>query len=375
VQRTALALMNCLAPPPPNGAAPASTAASLASGRALCAAVQALFGVALPNTGAALPLVQAALDAMARVGVKVDDIDAAQVVDGTNARAALRVILRLWLAFVGCGSEGETRRAMLQWASTLLGNATPQNLSGLVRDRNGALLMALVDAAITQRGQPTVTRVPAGANAAVVALETAQRVLGVPPLMPTADLLDTASPVDEIAVSLYVTLLWILGAPPNAQKAARFAAARAAVAPPQQAAPANSPQAARAPPGRAQPTPPSANHRAPPPATAPPATTSQRQQDPPPPPPPGAEEEVLEVTVMVINLQGQFEKRMYVIDETSTAGQVQRMIVADVKHPAALAQRCRLFVVKQNAKRVLLDHEYLLTAEAEPEAFLYAPAE
>jgi hypothetical protein len=372
VQRTALALMMWLSPPT-SSQLPQSTAAAIADGLALCRVMELLFDVKLQTStgpGTATANVQAALSALAAVGGRVDDIEVPQVVSGNNVRVALRVILRIWLRFVGCGGEGETRRAMLTWAGQLLGAAAPQSLAALARQQGGALLLMLVDAAAAQiSNQPVSNPPPPGSNPALAALDVALRRLRVPPIVSSSDLLDAANPIDEISLSLYLTLLWIRSVPANADKVARLERRGAVGAAPQ------------APPGRPPGAP--AGRQAPPQQPPPPqqqqtpAPTSQRYAppaaDPTPPLPEEGEEEVLEVMVMVANAQGQFEERSYVIDETSTALQVQRMIAADVRNPPAFEQRCHLYVVKQKLKRVLADHELLLTAEDAPEAFLYCP--
>lgn len=376
VQRTALALMMWLSPPT-SSQLPQSTAAAIADGLALCRVMELLFDVKVQTAtgpGTATANVQAALGALAAVGGRVDDIEVPQVVSGNNVRVALRVILRIWLRFVGCGGEGETRRAMLMWAGQLLGNAAPQSLAALARQQGGALLLMLVDAAAAQvSNQAMANPPPPGSNPALAALDVALRRLRVPPIVSSSDLLDAANPIDEISLSLYLTLLWIRSVPANADKVARLER-RGAIGAAPQAPPGRPPGA---PSGRQtavaqqQPTPP--QQQQPLPATP----TSQRftpaAVDPTPPPPEEGEEEVLEVMVMVANGQGQFEERSYVIDETSTALQVQRMIAADVRHAPAFEQRCHLYVVKQKLKRVLADHELLLTAEDSPEAFLYCP--
>lgn len=372
VQRTALALMMWLSPPT-SSQLPQSTAAAIADGVALCRVMELLFDVKLQTAtgpGTATANVQAALSALAAVGGRVDDIEVPQVVSGNNIRVALRVILRIWLRFVGCGGEGETRRAMLMWAGQLLGAAAPQSLAALARQQGGALLLMLVDAAAAQvSNQPGSNPPPPGSNPALAALDVALRRLRVPPIVSSSDLLDAANPIDEISLSLYLTLLWIRSVPANADKVARLERRGAIGAAPQ--APPGRPPGAPA--GR-QPQPPQPQSTL---LQQPPTPTSQRfappAVDPTPPPPEEGEEEVLEVMVMVANGQGQFEERSYVIDETSTALQVQRMIAADVRHPPAFEQRCHLYVVKQKLKRVLADHELLLTAEDAPEAFLYCP--
>jgi hypothetical protein len=88
----------------------------------------------------------------------------------------------------------------------------------------------------------------------------------------------------------------------------------------------------------------------------------------------GDEEEVLEVMVMVMPAaRADYEERSYEIDEESTAGAVSAIIAADLALSPAAANTYCLFVVKQGMKRALAPHEVLLTAEAEPDAFLYQP--
>lgn len=55
----------------------------------------------------------------------------------------------------------------------------------------------------------------------------------------------------------------------------------------------------------------------------------------------------------------------YVIDEDSTAGHIRQLISTDLAQAHAQAAKSHLYVVKGGQKRVLQDHEVLLTAEVQ----------